>query len=628
MNLRSIRAQFGLTMALILAITVAGVSVLSVLTTRQAYLDLALRDTEFAADELVEMLNPIAKEIQDPGEFAVAAAPHVDDLTKQFFTDRGMTGYAIVVHRDGTMIYNPYVETGLNLARDLGEQGAHVMQLAYDTGFHGTIFYPWQDAGEERPRDKFAVMRPIPARPEWTVWVTAYTTDDLLLPFRTVQLHLIGVGIAALLLGIAVAVWQTGRLTRSLMVAKEELSKIAAGDLTADSPALERLVKRKDEMGDMARTLQQAKQQLRELIQSVHDGARRIHEASRSLTAASESTASAAQDASGGTTQLAQGASEQAARAAEISKTMAEFQQTTDQIASGAQESAGQVQEAAALLTQMVADLEEVTARAGAVAEKASGVAKKAIAGTEVVERSAAGMGRIRETVGEAARQLEELAGLSGQIGEITASISAIAEQTNMLALNAAIEAARAGEHGRGFAVVADEVRKLAEQASQSAGNIAELIRRIQEQTEAAVRAMATGNAEVDEGTRLARDTEAAFAEIRAEAEDNAALIQEIARGAQGVRASAGRVVEAFDAVAAITEENTAATEQMAAGIEQVTGSIQQIAGIAEENAAATEELSASVESLTAAADEVAGSARELADIADAMVARVDQFKL
>ena len=53
-----------------------------------------------------------------------------------------------------------------------------------------------------------------------------------------------------------------------------------------------------------------------------------------------------------------------------------------------------------------------------------------------------------------------------------------ITSQINLLALNAAIEAARAGESGRGFAIVADEVRKLAEQSSDSAKQIENLITR------------------------------------------------------------------------------------------------------------------------------------------------------
>lgn len=55
--------------------------------------------------------------------------------------------------------------------------------------------------------------------------------------------------------------------------------------------------------------------------------------------------------------------------------------------------------------------------------------------------------------------------------------ISQISKQTNLLSLNASIEAVRAGEHGRGFLVVANEIQRLADQTSQSAQLIGDIIR-------------------------------------------------------------------------------------------------------------------------------------------------------
>lgn len=81
-----------------------------------------------------------------------------------------------------------------------------------------------------------------------------------------------------------------------------------------------------------------------------------------------------------------------------------------------------------------------------------------------------------------------ELNSMGAQINGILELISNIADQTNLLALNAAIEAARAGEHGRGFAVVAQEVKMLADHTKKATGDINQVVRQFQSQSDGILR--------------------------------------------------------------------------------------------------------------------------------------------
>ncbi len=113
--------------------------------------------------------------------------------------------------------------------------------------------------------------------------------------------------------------------------------------------------------------------------------------------------------------------------------------------------------------------MEELTATVKQNAENARQASQLALSASETAQRG----GKVVDNV---VRTMNDIAGSSKKIADITSVIDGIAFQTNILALNAAVEAARAGEQGRGFAVVAGEVRNLAQRSAQAAKEIKSLI--------------------------------------------------------------------------------------------------------------------------------------------------------
>ena len=150
----------------------------------------------------------------------------------------------------------------------------------------------------------------------------------------------------------------------------------------------------------------------------------------------------------------------------------------------------------------------------------------------------------------------------SEQIGDIVETIDSIASQTNLLALNAAIEAARAGEHGKGFAVVAVEVRNLAEQSRQATAQVKAILSDIQNATNATVMATEEGTKGVEEGVRLAVQTQSAIEQLSNAINESAQVAMQVVAGGQQQASGVEQIALAMGNINQATVQSLAGTRQ------------------------------------------------------------------
>ncbi|UZQ54748.1 methyl-accepting chemotaxis protein [Trichothermofontia sichuanensis B231] len=221
------------------------------------------------------------------------------------------------------------------------------------------------------------------------------------------------------------------------------------------------------------------------------------------------------------------------------------------------------------VMTDSIQRVAESAREAEDVARSASASAWK---GGEAVERTVAGILRIRETVAETTRKVKRLAESSQEISKIVALISQIASRTNLLALNASIEAARAGEAGRGFAIVADEVRQLADRAAKASKEIEQIVLQIQGETSSVMTAMEEGTQQVIEGTRLAEQAKRSLDDIIQVSNRIDTLVRSITADTVEQTETSRAVSQVMQSVELTAQETSQEAQRVSASLQSLVG--------------------------------------------------------
>jgi len=323
-----------------------------------------------------------------------------------------------------------------------------------------------------------------------------------------------------------------------------------------------------DETSDLAASLNRVVESLRDLVGQIRSSALKVAESAQGLSATSEEMTAASHEVSN----------------------------TVEQISRGAETQAEMVEKSSRLIREMAVSVELVAASAKKVAASAGDTAGTAEKGGEMARTSMEKMKQVLRDVEKNGAQILAFGTQVQQIGKIVEVITGIAQKTNLLALNATIEAARAGEYGRGFAVVAEEISKLADSTGKSAGEITQLVERVQGESRDIQQSMKESIAEIEAGRGVLDSSGRAFEEIIQTAKNTQTKAVSIAELADKQNEGAGDMVKAVDEISRVITDNAAATQEVSAATQQQSAAMEEMARSAQDLSALAEQLMGTVE--------------------------------
>ena len=494
----------------------------------------------------------------------------------------GNNGYFWVDTYDGTNVVLLGNDTeGTNRMDAVDTNGFAYMQAIISAGRQengGFTDYVFPREGETEPSPKRAYSKAF--EPFGWVLGTGNYTDDIDEDVLGVKnefssyesnsrMAIIGIAVVMEVILILVLTLITASIVKPLKKSLTHIDEIAQGDFSKEFE--QDLLKRKDDFGQLADSLEKMRSEMKELIGEVKSEALEITGMVQEIDTSIRALDDQIENVSATTEELAAGMEETAASSEEINAMSHEIESAAKSIAERSQDGANEADEIRERAVKIKKDTDENDRRTRSIHEEINESLTKALEDIKVVD----------------------------QINVLTKSIMDITGQTNLLALNASIEAARAGEAGKGFAVVADEIRVLAEQSKAAVAHIQEV----------------TGNvtAAVE---NLANDAERLLEFVGNDVVESLGGFAEMANSYNSDAANVDSLVTDF----------SASSEQLLASINGVMDAISDVSKTATEGATGTTDIAEKVGNVVQEAEAIKQKAETTYHSAEKLQKNVERF--
>lgn len=474
----------------------------------------------------------------------------------------GNTGTLFLTSANGVYVYHPGVadasEKGMTLA-DSTEMSEYVNSILSQPTGEGTFTF------EKKERNLYW------ATTEHAGWKVGLTMEhaEVVAPVTKMTRISVILSVVAMIVTAALIIWQATGIAKAMSTVSAFAGELAKGNFTIQPLH----INRKDEIGDMAMSLNDMYKNNSGVIRNIGVGSTKVNDSSGSLSETS--------------TDLLARFEEISAAMQRVNDAMTNTGAATEQVSASANEVNASVQ-------RLADETRKTKEEAVAIEKKAAKIEKNS-------RESSQHAMSIADQRSEELRLASEQAEVVKQIGTLADSIADIASQINLLSLNASIEAARAGEHGRGFAVVAGEINSLASETKAAVDEIQNTVNGIQEAFDAL-------NKSAMELLAFVKDTAAPDYENFVE------VAKEYGEDAQSFGALSDQISEM---VGYISDS-----------MEQVNAAVASIAESATETATSSSEVTETIGEVAEMVEDVNGMATDQLSVAENLDEIVNMFKL